>query len=65
MAGQAMAGSFFQLACYLFVLHVCVLVHTLSGVTIIWAGRAVDPPLYDRGINDTMAYYSIQRQYLL
>ena len=30
------------------VLHVCVLVPTLIGVTTIWAGRAVAPPLFDR-----------------
>ena len=42
MAGQAMVGSFSA------VLHVSALVPTLSGVTTIWAGGAVAPPLFDR-----------------
>ena len=45
------------------VLHVCVLVPTLSGVTTIWTGREVAPQLFDREISDRMANYSIQCQY--
>ena len=61
MAGQAMAASFFSADLLLMlVLHVCVLVPTLSGVTTIWEGREVASPLFDREISDRMANYSIQ-----
>ena len=38
------------------VLHVCVLVPTFSGVTTIWAGRAVVPPLFDRKTNGQLQH---------
>ena len=58
-----MAASFFQLT--MLVLHVCVLVPTLSGVTTIWAGREVAPPHFDREISDRMANYSINAMSVL
>ena len=59
-----MAASFFQLT--MLVLHVCVLVPTLSGVTTIWAGREVAlAPLFDREISDRMANYSINAMSVL